>query len=100
MEVYDQTSFIANRDKKIKQIKTDAQNLNSIATEINVKVHQHDQKLDSIDKELVYNVEELNKANKDLEKAAELTKGGNKCFIWILLFLAVIVGLLLFFMLK
>lgn len=39
MEVYDQTAFIANRDKKIKQIKQDAQNLNSIATEINGKVH-------------------------------------------------------------
>lgn len=100
MEVYDQTAFIANRDKKIKQIKQDAQNLNSIATEINGKVHQHDQKLDQIDKELVYNVEELNKANKDLEKAAELSKGSNKCFIWALLFLMLVVGIILYFLLK
>ena len=56
--------------------------------------------MDQIDKELVYNVEELNKANKDLEKAAELSKGGNKCFIWILLFLMVVVGLILYFLLK
>lgn len=45
-------------------------------------------------------MEELNKANKDLEKAAELSKGSNKCFIWALLFLMLIVGIILYFLLK
>lgn len=91
MEVYDQSTFIANRDKKIKQIKQDAQNLNSIASEINVKVHHHDKKLDQIDKELEYNVKELQTANKDLEQAANLSQGNNKCYIYVLIFLAVLV---------
>lgn len=92
MEAYDQSTFIEKRNKKIKQIKNEAQNLNSLATEINGKVHQQDEKLDTLNKELDYNVEELHKANKDLEKAAKVGGGNHKCLIFALLFLVAIVA--------
>ena len=92
MEAYDQEKFIENRSAKIKQIKQDAQSLNSLAGEINGKVHQQDSKLDDINKELSYNVEELNKANKDLEVAARVSSKGNNCICYGLLILAVIVA--------
>jgi t-SNARE complex subunit (syntaxin) len=91
MEVYDQAEFIKKRDAKIKQIKRDAKDLNGLAGEINGKVHEQDQKLDDLNKELSYNVEEVKKANKDLERAAELSSGSNKCLIYGILIAAIVV---------
>jgi t-SNARE complex subunit (syntaxin) len=62
-----------------------------MATEINGKVHQQDSKLDDINKELEYNVEELHKANTDLETAANVSGKNNKCMCMALLVIAVIV---------
>jgi t-SNARE complex subunit (syntaxin) len=92
METYDQEAFIEKRAKKIKQIKSDAKDLNSLATTINGKVHQQDEKLDDLNKELEYNVDELHKANKDLETAAKVSGKSNKCLLMMLLFLALLVG--------
>ena len=92
METYHQAAFIAKRDAKIKQIKQDAQSLNSLATEINGKVHQQDKKLDDINKELEYNVEELAKANKDLEIAATVSGKSNKKLCWMLVCIAIVVA--------
>ena len=91
MEAYDQSKFIEKRNEKIKQIRQDAQNLNSIATEINGKVHQQDQKLDTLNKELDYNVESVRKANKNLDKAAKVGSKSRKCMIWALIFLLLLV---------
>lgn len=91
MEAYDQSEFIAKRNKKIKRIKADAQNLNSMATEINSKVHTQDDKLDTLNKELEYNVDELHKANKDLEEASKVSGGGNKCLLVALLIVFLLV---------
>lgn len=93
MEVYDQEKFIAQREAKIKQIKTDAKGLNTLASEINTKVYEQDEKLDTLNKELSYNVEQLNKANKDLEDAARLSKGGNKCLLTWVIIIAVLVAI-------
>lgn len=92
MEAYDQSAFIEKRNKKIKQIKADAKDLNSLATTINGKVHQQDEKLDDLNKELVYNVDELHKANKDLDEAAKISGKSNNCLLITLLLLALIVG--------
>ena len=81
LEVYDQEKFIAQRQAKIKQIKTDAKGLNTLATEINGKIYEQDEKLDSINRELSYNVDNMKKANKDLEEAVKLSSGGNKCLL-------------------
>jgi hypothetical protein len=45
-----------------------------------------------LNKELEYNVEELHKANKDLETAASVSGKNNKCLLMMLLFLALLVG--------
>ena len=92
MEAYDQTAFIEKRNKKIKQIKSDAKDLNSLATTINGKFHQQDDKLTDLNKELEYNVEELHKANKDLEVAAKVSGKSNKCLLITMLLLFVLVA--------
>lgn len=103
MQVFDQAKFIQDRQKKISQIKSDAKGLNTLASEINGKIHEQDAKLDQINSELEYNVGNLKDANKDLEEAVRLSSGGgkNKCFIPCLIGLSVTVvggGCALFFL--
>ena len=102
MQVFDQAKFIKQRQAKISQIKHDAKGLNTLASEINGKIHEQDEKLDKINSELEYNVQNLKDANQDLEEAVKLSGGGgrNKCFIPCLIGLSVTVvggGVALFF---
>lgn len=100
MEVYDQEKFIAQRNAKIKQIKNDAKGLNTLAGEINTKVYEQDEKLDALNKELSYNVDQLNKANKDLEDAARMSQGGNKCLLtWVVIIAVLVLVLVVTFVL-
>jgi hypothetical protein len=48
--------------------------------------------LDTLNKELEYNVDELHKANKDLEVAAKVSGKSNKCLLFVLLFLVLLVA--------
>ena len=82
MQVFDQAKFIQNRNAKISQIRQDAEGLNTLASEINGKIHEQDEKLDQINSELEYNVTNLKDANTDLEEAVRISSSGsNKCFL-------------------
>jgi hypothetical protein len=71
MLVYDQEKFVNERQDKIKQIKSDARDINSLAVQINQKVEEQDKVLDTLEKDLNKNKEVIQKANQELFIAAE-----------------------------
>ncbi len=100
MEVYDQTEFIQNRDKKIKDIKNQSKQINEIAISIHDKVIEQDHKLDDLDKELGHNVSFLKAANENLMEAEQKTSTGNKCKCQVLVFLLIlmiVIGITVYF---
>lgn len=100
VQVYDQEKFIEKREGQIKKIKNDAKDLNEIAVEINTKVHQQDGKLDTLNKDLKKNVDDVKEANENLAEAQERSKKSNKktiCMILIIFILVAILGVYLLY---
>ena len=78
-QVFDQAVFIKNRNEKIKQMKTDAKGINTLAQEINTEIHKQDEKLDEMNKKLENEVVGgLKEANQDLEEAVKISESANK----------------------
>lgn len=101
MEAYDQTQFIQGRNHAIKNIRSEAGEINKIASDINANIYEQDDKLDSLNREFVQANSEMRKANKDLVKASNDTKSMCKkvtiLVSIIAVLLLVVVGCIFFF---
>ena len=100
MQVYSQEQFVTNRNDKIHQMNKEAKDIKEIATSINEKIYEQDDKLDIISKEMNKQVDDLKSGNKDLISARELTAKRNKsiaCWTLLALALATILGLSVYY---
>lgn len=101
MEVYDQEKFVNDRSEKIKQIHEDAKEVRNLAGVINEKIYDQGDKLDSINKQMGKQVEDVKVANKELVATREITSKRNKCMGWMVLFaimISIILGVSIYFM--
>ena len=99
MQVYDQEKEVKRRDQSIKTINKNARNLNNIAREISTKVHEQDENLDSLNKELGQDLILVKKGNKELFQAKEFAKDNSKsicCIIVVLMIGLSVFGLIMY----
>lgn len=98
--VYDQTKFIEDREKQVRQLNSDAKEVHSIAGQINEKIYQQDDKLDSLNKNMNNDLSNIQEANKELEQTRTITAARNKNLgRWtaIVVVLSLILGLSIYF---
>lgn len=79
----------------------DAKDIKNIATSINEKIYEQDDKLDIISKEMNKQVDDLKAGNQDLVAARILTAKRNKsiaCWTLFVLVLASILGVSIYFL--
>lgn len=101
MQAYTQEQFVSNRNDKLQQLNKDAKDIKDIASSINEKIYEHDDKLDVISKEMNKQVDDLKTGNQELLSARELTAKRNKsiaCWTLFAVILASILGLSLYFL--
>ena len=101
MQVYSQENFINNRQDKLQQMNQDAKDIKHIATSINEKIYEQDDKLDIISKEMNKQVDDLKTGNQELVEARILTSKRNKslaCWTLFILILASVLGVSIYFL--
>lgn len=99
--VYDQSKFIEDRGNQLRQMNSDAKEVHSIAGQINEKIYQQDDKLDSLNKNMGNDLSNIQEANKELEQTRTITASRNKNLgRWTLIVavLSIILGLSIYFL--
>ena len=104
MQVFSQTEFADKRQKEVEKLHAEAKDVRDLAVDINAKVYQQEEKLESInrkmDREVLSNIK---KGNEELTKAEEIgaRRSKNYCFLIILLVVGLgIMGSAVFFLFK
>ena len=95
MQVYDQADFIEKRHENIKKVHEDAKIINGLATDIQGKIYEQDDKLDQLNKKNYENVQQVQKANQELVVARTISSKRNKnmaCWVLLIIALAAILG--------
>lgn len=89
------------REKKISKNLTsnirsprDARDIRDLATQVNQKIYEQDDKLDGLNKKMGAQVTEIKDANQELVKAREITSKRNKNMGCWLLFIVALLGIL------
>lgn len=103
MQVYSQENFVKGREEAIRQMNQDARDIKDIATGINERIYDQDDKLSLISKEMNKQLDNVKEGNQDLEKAREITAKRNKSLAMWTLFavtLAAILGVSIYFIFK
>lgn len=98
--VYDQAKFIEDREKQVRQLNSDAKEVHSIAGQMNEKIYQQDDKLDSLNKNMNNDLSNIQEANKELEQTRTITAARNKNLgRWtaIVVVLSLVLGLSIYF---
>lgn len=101
MQVYSQQQFAEDRDKQIRMIHTEAQDVHTLAGQMNEKIYEQEDKLGAITKDMEGTLKDTKSANQELEKAKVITAGRNKSLgMWTLfvVILALVLGLSIYFM--
>ena len=108
MQVYSQQEFINQREADVKKLNeyyililSDAKTIHGIAGQMNEKIYEGDDKFDKINKNNTNQIQDIKKANSELEQARELTNKRNKTIMCCTLFavlLMCILGTSVYFM--
>ena len=98
-EVYEQTQMIESRTERIRELKEKTKDLNQAATIINAKIHEQDDVLDDLNKNMKGNVGHMEEANENMQEVVMRAnrRPGNKRLLAFILFVMTLLGALGFY---
>jgi t-SNARE complex subunit (syntaxin) len=103
MQVYSQENFVKSRQDAINQMNKDARDIKDIATGINEKIYDQDDKLSLISKDMGKQLTDVKEGNQQLVQTREITARRNKNIAMWTIFavtLAAILGASIYFLFK
>lgn len=86
---------IKQRKKEIGQIESIMQNINAIAKDINIEVHQQGEKLVRLEQHMVTAANNVEAAKEELVQADQHSKKTGKCLIYLVIGSVIIIGIIL-----